>query len=160
MKVSGRKTVAMIVSCFITRVEAVRDGREVDVHRAREQVAVGVDQVADADQVVVDVAEVALVLLVHSWQLGDAAHQAREHVALWRDRLAHADEEPLHAEDLLQLLVAGVEERLVLELVDAVVEVGEDREEAVDEPVDDPVEQLAGIVDRRLCASRSARAPR
>ena len=41
-------------------VEPVRDGREVDVHRAGEQVAVGVDQIADPDQVVVDVAEVAL----------------------------------------------------------------------------------------------------
>ncbi len=50
----------------------------------------------------------------------------------------------------MQLGVAGVQEGLVLELVDAVVEVGEDREEAVDERVDDPVEQLAGIVDRFL----------
>src|SRR5215217_716948 len=39
-------------------VEAVRDGREVHVHRPGQQVAVGVDQVRDADQVVVDVAEV------------------------------------------------------------------------------------------------------
>ena len=54
------------------------------------------------------------------------------------------------AEDLLELLVAGVEEDLVLELVDAVVEVGEDREEAVDEPVDDPVEQQRRVVDRLL----------
>ena len=39
----------------------------------------------------------------------------------------------------------ALQEGLVLELVDAVVEVGEDREEAVDERVDDPVEeQCAG----------------
>jgi hypothetical protein len=37
-----------------------------------------------------------------------------------------------------------VQERLVLELVDPVVEVGQDREEAVDERVDDPVEQASG----------------
>ena len=66
MKVSGRKIVAMMVSCFITAVQPVRDGGEVDVHRAGEQVAVAVDQVADPDQVVVDVAEVALILLVES----------------------------------------------------------------------------------------------
>ena len=67
-----------------------------------------------------------------------------------RDRLAHPDEEPLHAEDLLELFVAGAEEGLVFELVDPVVEVGEYREEAVDEPVDDPVEEVAGVVDRPL----------
>ena len=50
----------------------------------------------------------------------------------------------------MQLLVACVEEGLVLEIVDAVVEVGEDREEAVDEAVDDPVEQMPGIVHRLL----------
>ena len=35
-------------------------------------------------------------------------HQAGEWVALRRDRLAHSDQQPLHAEDLLQLLVVGV----------------------------------------------------
>ena len=50
-------------------VEPVGDGGEVDVHRACEQVAVGVDHVADADQVVVDVAEVAFVVLGHTGEL-------------------------------------------------------------------------------------------
>ena len=150
MKLSGRKIGRHDRELLHHGVEAVGDGGEVDVHRAREQVAVGVDQVADSDQVVVDVAEVAFVLLAHSRKLGDAAHQGREHVPLRCDRLAHPDEESLHAEDLLQFLVACVEEGLVLELVDPVVEVGEDREEAVDETVDDPVEELAGVVDRPL----------
>ena len=60
-----------------------------------------------------------------------------------------ADEQPLHPEDLLELAVVGVREDAVLELVDPVVEVGEDREEAVDERVDDPVEQHRRVVDRR-----------
>ena len=98
---------------------------------------------------VVDVAEVALVLGRHARQRRDAADQAGEHVALGCDRLAQADEQSLHLEDLLELLVARVQERLVLQLVDAVVEVGEDREEAVGERVDDLVEQPRRLVERR-----------
>jgi hypothetical protein len=60
--------------------------------------------------------------------------------------LAHRDEQPLHLEDLLQLVVVGVQEDAVLKLVDPVIEGGEAWEEAVDEPVDDAVEQ-----QRRLC---------
>ena len=40
------------------QVQPVRHGREVDVHRPGEEVAVAIDQIADPDQVVVDVAEV------------------------------------------------------------------------------------------------------
>jgi hypothetical protein len=67
---------------------------------------------------------------------------------MWAHRLTHADEWPLHREHLLQLLVACFAEDLILELVDPVVEGGQDREEAIDEPVDDPVEQQRGTVDR------------
>jgi hypothetical protein len=130
-------------------VEPVRDGGQVDVHRAREQVAVRVDQIADPDQVVVDVAEVPLVLGRHARQRRDAADQARKHVAFGCHSFAQADEQTLHLEDLLELLVACVQERLVLQLVDAVVEVGEDREEAVSERVDDLVEQSCRLVERR-----------
>jgi hypothetical protein len=80
--------------------------------------------------------------------LTDSAHQARERIALRANRLAHPDEQALYREDLLQLLVARITEDLVLELVDPIVEVGEDGEEAVDQPVDDPVEQQRGTVDR------------
>jgi len=45
------------------------------------------------------------------------------------------------------LFITGVEENLVLEFVDAIVEVGENREEAVDESVDDSVEEFPGLVD-------------
>ena len=81
IQASGRKIVAITVSAFITRVQPVGDGREVDVHRAREQVAVAVDQVADPDQVVVDVAEVALVLRDEAGQVGDAAPESRANVS-------------------------------------------------------------------------------
>jgi hypothetical protein len=98
--------------------------------------------------VVVDVSKVALVPLGQPGQLGDSARQARERVALRADCLAHADEQALHPEDLLQLPVVGMLEDRGLELVDPVVEVREDREEAVDEPVDDSVEQERGTIDR------------
>jgi len=100
--------------------------------------------------VVVNVAEVALVRFCQPGQLGHPAHQSGEGVALRGDRLAHPDEEALHPEDLLQLRVARLNEDLVLELVNPVVELGQDREEAVDQPVDDPVEQERGLLERRL----------
>ena len=52
-------------------------------------------------------------------------------------------------EDLLQLPVVGPEEDLVLEVVDPVVELREDREEAVDQPVDDPVEEQRRVLHGR-----------
>ena len=99
---------------------------------------------------VVDVAEVALVPSASPGSLGNSAHQARERVALRTDRLTHPDEQALQGELLLQLLVTGLAEDLVLELGEPVIEVGQDREEAVDEPVDGPVEQQRGTVDRLI----------
>ena len=90
-----------------------------------------------------------LCLGCHPGQLGATAHQTGKQVPLGGHRLPHSDEQPLHGEDLLQLLVAGVQEGLVLELVDPVVEVSQDREEAVYQGVDDPVEQQRRVVDRR-----------
>ena len=56
-KVSGRKIVATIVSCLAIALRRLETRREVDVQRAGEQVAVGVDQLRDPHEVVVDVAE-------------------------------------------------------------------------------------------------------
>ena len=147
---SGRNIVAMIVSCFITRVQPVRDGREVDVHRAGEQVAVAVDQVADPDQVVVDVAEVALVLLGHPGSSATPPIRLANVSRCGVTALRMPTSRRFIRKISCSCVVAGVQEDLVLELVDAVVEVGEDREEAVDEPVDDPVEQQRRVVDRLL----------
>jgi hypothetical protein len=82
--------------------------------------------------VVIDVAEVPLVFFGETRDLGDSAHEWGECVALRVHRFTHTDERTLHLKDLLQLLVVGVEEDRVLELVDSIVECGEDREEAVD----------------------------
>ena len=148
-------------------VEPVGDRREVDVHRPGQQVAVAVDEVADADQVVVDVAEVPLRVRRHAGDLDDAGDDAGERVPLRADHLAPADQPALEAEQLLQLLVVGPLQHAVLEVVDAVVELGEAGEEAVGQHVDDHVQEhhalgrrlrlggrpLAQVVERRAAVA-------
>jgi hypothetical protein len=140
----------MIVSCFITALIRFEDGREVDVHRTGEEIAVAIDQIADPDQVVVDITEVMFVFLAEPGQVGDTAHQARKGVALWRDGLTHANQLSLHLEDLLQLPVVGLEKNCVLEFVDPVVERGQAGEEAIDEAVDDSIQQQRWLFHRSL----------
>src|SRR5439155_13486295 len=90
---------------------------------------------------VVHIAEVALFLLTHPGQLRHSPDDAREEVPLRRNDLAHPDEQQLNLEYLLQLRIVRVQEDLVLELVDTIVELGQDGKEAVNESVDDLVEQ-------------------
>ena len=120
-------------------VEAVRHRRQVRVHDAAEQVPVVVDQVGHADQVVVEVAEVACRLVGHAGHVGDARVDAGDHVALGRHDLAHVHQRALHLEELAELRLGRRLEDVVLQLVDLVVEVGEDGEEAVDQRADDEV---------------------
>ena len=122
-------------------VLAVADRREVEVGGAGEQVAVGVDQVADPDQVVVDVAEVVALVELEAGELGDLVDRAGEQVALRGHDLAHRDELTLQVEEPLQLLVGGVGEDGRLEVVDLAVDIGENGKEAVGERVEHPVEQ-------------------
>src|SRR5712691_8196055 len=61
-------------------VQPVRDRREVDVQGSGQKVSVRVDEIADPDQVIVDIAKVALVLLAHPRQATGPAHKAREQV--------------------------------------------------------------------------------
>ena len=149
-------------------VQAVRDRREVDVHRAGEEILVAVDQVGDADQVVEDVAEVALGLGVAARKHGRSAEELARHVALRADDAPQAVQLPLHAHDLLQVLVLGVAEDLVLDTVDPLVVVLERREEAVGEAVDQAVEdddrplelaRLARVALAELIAARRVLSP-
>ena len=89
---------------------------------------------------VVDVAEVALVLRGHARQLVAAGEECGEHVALRIDDLPQLHELPLHRDRLLQRRRLRVGEDRVLELIELVVELGQLRQEAVDELVDDEVE--------------------
>ena len=110
------------------------------VHGAGEQVAIGVDQVADPDQVVVEVAEVALVLRGHPLQEIHPGEQPGKHVAFGGDHLAEGHQRPLHREQLAELGLGRLLEDGVLQGVDPVVELGQHREVGVDQLVDDQVE--------------------
>ena len=110
------------------------------VHRAGEEIAVGVDQVADANQVVIEVTEVPLVLGRHAREDTHAREEGGEHVSLRCDDLAQRHEGALHVEQLAELFVGRQLEDRVFDLVDTVVEPGEHREEGVDQRVDDEVQ--------------------
>ena len=86
------------------RVEPVRDRRQVDVHRAREQIAVAVDQLVEPDQVVVDVAEVAArprgrARAAPSRPPASSPNRSR----CGHDHPAQPDQAAPHREDLVQL---------------------------------------------------------
>jgi hypothetical protein len=78
---------------------------------------VAVDQVADPDQVVVEVAEVALGVGGHAGQDVGAAQQGGEHVPLRGHHLAQRDQGAFQVEQPAQLLIGGTSQDLVLELV-------------------------------------------
>ena len=90
---------------------------------------------------VVDVAEVVAFVELEAGQVGDLVDRAREDVALRRDHLAHRHELALEPEQALKLLVGGVREHRVLELVDLVVDVRQQWEEAVGQRVEHAVDQ-------------------
>src|SRR5438034_9526698 len=97
---------------------------------------------------VVDVAEVVALVELEAGQLGDLLDRASEQVALGGDDLAHRDQLALEREQPLQLVVVGVLEHRGLEIVDLVIDAGEDGEEAVRERVEDPVkEELLAVED-------------
>ena len=79
-KLRGRKMVAMIVSCFITTFSRL-DTVDTWVSMTPEEVAVAVDQVGDADQVVVEVTEVACPSDVIPGSSTTPGRQGGEHVA-------------------------------------------------------------------------------
>src|SRR5215471_6664596 len=122
-------------------VELVRHGGQVGVHRAGQQIAVAVHEVADPDQVVVQIPEVALDLPGHAGQLVYTGDQRGDHVTLRRDHLPHADQPAFGVEELGQLLVGRLGEDRVLQLVDAVIEPRQDREEAIGQLIEYVVHQ-------------------
>ena len=61
-------------------------------------------------------------------------------------------------EDLPHLVLADLEEDLILELVDAIVHGAHDREEAVDEAVDHQVEHPRGLLGQLVAPIALAKA--
>ena len=88
-------------------VQAIGHRRDVGVHGAGQQVTVGVDQVADADEMVVEITKVAFVLRRHPRQPSRTRQKAGEHVALRRDDLAQRHQRAV----VVDLRNSGVDER-------------------------------------------------
>ena len=88
---------------------------------------------------VVEVTEVPRRLVGHAGYVGDSRVEAADHVAFGRHDLAHLHEGALHLEQHAELRLGGRLEDLVLQVVDLVVELGEDRKEAVDQRADDEI---------------------
>ena len=127
---SGRKIVATMVSRSMTTFSRFDTRREVDVHRAGEQVAVGVDRVGEADEVVVRRRGSSPRVAGSSpGSLLQVLAGAEEQVALRPDDPPQPREIALELRDALELLVGGPLEHLVLERVDLVVDALQDREE-------------------------------
>jgi hypothetical protein len=91
--------------------------------------------------VVIKIPQVGLAGRRHSRQGRYPGHQRRDGVALRCHQLPQADQPFLHLEQLGELLVAWLCEDLLLEVVDPVIEVGQRGEEAVDQGVQDVMQQ-------------------
>src|SRR3954454_25365960 len=123
--------------------EAVGDRGEIDVQRAGEQVAVGVDELGAAQQVVVDVAEpVAGVVGLQAGQPAEHLAAAGQDVALGRHDAPQLDELAAHAEEVLALVGARALDHRVHERVDLLVHPLQHWEERVGQRVHDAVDRL------------------
>ena len=110
-------------------------------------IAVDVDGLADAEHVVVDVAEVDEVLLLD--ELRVAARDLVEQLAL-RQRVAAQDVDvALEMQQLVEMRGRRRSAKIaVLQVVDAFLDLLEQREVRVDHLVDDGVEQKVGTAPR------------
>ena len=110
---------------------------------------IAVDLVRDPDEVVVDVAEVVVTVGLQPRQIRDDLGLPGEQVPHRDDGPSQLQQQALEAERLLQLLAAAAGDDRVLEAVDLLVEVAEDREVAVHDHVDDLVDVVALGLGRR-----------
>ena len=110
------------------------------VHGTADQIAVPVHHVAYTDEMVIQTAEVGRALVGHPGDLHHAAVEAGDHVALRGDDLADGQNLPLHPEKGSELLFGRVLQDGALEVIDGVVEVGQQREERIDQGIHDEVE--------------------
>src|SRR4051794_35877319 len=109
-----------------------------DLEHAGEAIAVGVDLLGDPHEVVVDVAEVVVGLVAaQAGQALDEVTTRREQVALGQDDPADVRELALELEDLREPICSRRAQRLVLHLLDALVDALHEREERVRERVED-----------------------
>jgi hypothetical protein len=109
---------------------------------AREEVPEPLDPVDDAEQVVVDVAEVRAHF--RRDELVPTAGQVVERVQQGRDRVVELEDLPLELVDSLGRVAAGGREHFALQIANGLVEAGNDWRVVVDHAVHDGVEDGAG----------------
>ena len=142
-----------------------RELRQVGLQDAREEVAVALELLDDAHEMVVDVAEVRAHVLVQERErpAGEPVERVeqRAHAAQELHELALEEVDPLRRVVLLR------REHRVLDLVDVALEAVQDRQVVVDDVVDDRPEDGAGAAREELgplldasCGSRRAGSPR
>ena len=128
----------------------MRDHRLVRLLERVGDLLVVVEQVPDALGGVDDVVEVDLELLGE--EPLDAALQQPQRGALGLDDLAVRDDLLLHVGDVPDDLLGGALEQLVLDPVELVPDLVEDREAVVEEVVEDVVQQVAGALAEEVVA--------
>ena len=121
---------------------------EVGLQRAREQVAEALDPAGDAQQVVVDVAEVRAQLRVDEVVL--AAREPVDRGAERHDRAVEVEHLALHRVDPLGRVRAVGREHVVLDLLDVGLDRLHHRLVVVDDPVDDRVQHGAGAEPQQV----------
>src|SRR6267143_1297321 len=131
-------------------VEPVRDRREINVHRARQQVAQRVRRFVLTHDVVVDVAVVQR--HVRLLQVDAVRDQGLEDVALRAKESAQFRDAVFQVIDALERLLCGLLGDLVFQLVHLVIELLQDRKGGVDEGVDGEVGEEGRLAVRQVRA--------
>lgn len=127
---------------------AVRDHRQVEVGAPGDHVVISVELVGDADEMVVDVAEIVVAVRLHARQVRDHLHLPGEQIPHRHHGAAEGEQQALEPEGLLQLLASAARDDRILEGVDLLVQVAEHGEVAVHDHIDDLVDVVALALGR------------
>jgi hypothetical protein len=125
------------------QVQAVGGRLEVHVERLGQQLAAVGDEVHGEHEVVADVGERMVGLAgAQAEDPLDRVGAGVEHVALRDDHLQQAEQAAAHHHDAASVGVGRVLEGVVLELVDLLLDLAQERQQALREGVEDPVDHL------------------
>jgi hypothetical protein len=127
-------------------IQPVRDGRQIDVEQTAHQVAVRIQHLEGADEMIVYVAKVRLCL---RWDVFACSRDQRvRHLHTGTDDPPHARHLALDMEDARLYLIRGTADGEVFELIDHVVKVVEHGEVTINQPREDGVEQIGAATVR------------
>ena len=157
ISVGAASSAAQPASFLTTSPWLIGDQRQVDAHRGGEHLAHGVGGFVDAHRVVEHVAEVRAHFLRH--QVAVHARELRQDVLHRRHGEAQLGEFALELVELDDRVAAvGLGEDVLLELVQLVAELGDDRQVVVDDEVEDRVQRRRTGPSASSSGSRSTRA--